>query len=92
MNSLILSIVNDRDCDLNKQFVIVVSHGSPLVLAQELMGLGDERLETAGYRIIPISQVQKFVKDSVKKKRPVIVGKIQQSFSSLKQSIKGKTR
>ena len=67
MNSLILSIVNDRDCDLNKQFVIVVSHGSPLLLAQELMGLGDERLETAGYRIIPISQVQKFVKDSVKK-------------------------
>ena len=69
MESLIQSIVNDSDCDLNKQFVIVVSHGSPLLLAQEFLGLGNERLETAGYRIIPVSQVQKFVNGNVRKSK-----------------------
>ncbi|KEI70421.1 histidine phosphatase family protein [Endozoicomonas elysicola] len=65
MESLILSIVNDRNCDLSKQYVIVVSHGSPLLLAQQFMGMGDERLKTAGYRIIPYSQVQKVMGNDV---------------------------
>lgn len=59
MKSLIMAIINDKSCNLNKRYVVVVSHGSPLLLAQELLGLGDERLKTAGYRIISYSWTRK---------------------------------
>lgn len=54
-----MAIINDKSCNLNKRYVVVVSHGSPLLLAQELLGLGDERLKTAGYRIISYSWTRK---------------------------------
>ncbi len=58
MESLIQSIVNDKNCELRQQYVLVVSHGGPLLLAQKFFGFGDERLETAGYRIIPYAQIE----------------------------------
>ncbi|MFK0569613.1 histidine phosphatase family protein [Endozoicomonas sp.] len=67
MASLIKSIVNDKNCDLSQQYVLIVSHGSPLLLAQEFLGLGDERLETAGYRIIPYAQIQKIMNSASSK-------------------------
>ena len=52
MQSLVQDIKNDNTCDLNKQFVIIVSHGSPLLLLQEFLNAGSERLHTSDYRII----------------------------------------
>ncbi|MGB0360536.1 MAG: histidine phosphatase family protein [Endozoicomonas sp.] len=59
MQSLLRSIVNDQKCNLKNQFVIIVSHGIPILLSQQFFGLGDERLETAGYRVIPYQTVKK---------------------------------
>ncbi|WP_067514924.1 histidine phosphatase family protein [Endozoicomonas ascidiicola] len=73
MTSLLNTIVNDSECDLENQYVIVVSHGSPILLTQQLLGLGDERLDTAGFQIIAYYTLQKTItptlapKDSSKK-------------------------
>ena len=45
-------VLNNPDCDLDNQYVLLVSHGSPIYLMLELLTGHGEKLNPAGYRII----------------------------------------
>lgn len=47
------SILNDPDCNLSKQYVLVVSHGVPIYLMLEYLTGKGEKLNTAEFREIP---------------------------------------
>lgn len=46
------SIINDPDCDLNTQYVLLVSHGVPVYIMQDLLTGAGEKISPASYRII----------------------------------------
>ncbi|MGB1271727.1 MAG: histidine phosphatase family protein, partial [Endozoicomonas sp.] len=49
---LVQSLLNDQQWDLEHQFIVIVSHGVPLLLIQEYLGGGSDRLETAGWELV----------------------------------------
>ena len=46
------SIINDPDCDLNTQYILLVSHGVPVYVMLSLLTGKGERISPASYRII----------------------------------------
>ena len=60
LQSRMASLLHDISAhwDLSRQFVLIISHGSPLLVAQEYLGLGNQRLQTGGCRVIPFAQIK----------------------------------
>ena len=52
VRSVLESVLNDSDCDLNNQYVLLVSHGVPLYVMLDLLTGNGEKISPASYRII----------------------------------------